>query len=155
MTDVDARQAERLALGEAFLQEAVYRSRARQAAGTSVLGVDLNAPAGPGTCGLGEKAAVELDLSERGEELFGQLWTDAPDPDALARIRDVVAAWVRRSDALDRKRNHFLRDFRQANGFDRTAYTPEQLATFEAGLEAVNAEVRVGLSEAARSLLDA
>lgn len=137
---------ERIQQAQAFLQEAVYRSRARQAAGTELAGGDPN-------CGLGEKAALELNLSERGAELFASLW---PDPDAVdrAHVLGVLSDWVTRQDALDRKRNHFLRDFRHANGFDRTAYTAEQREAFEQGLDAVNREVNDGLRQAAQRLLE-
>jgi len=61
----------RLELAESLLQEAVYRSRERQAAG-----VELRRGASPaaGNCGLGEKAAIALDLSARGRELADALW---------------------------------------------------------------------------------
>ena len=136
-----------------FLQEAVYESRARQAASSSILGVDLNAARGPGTCGLGEKAAVELRLSDRGQELFRELWPETLPTDELAAIEAHMAEWVRKNDALDRKRNHFLKDFRREHGFDRQGYSAELLREFEAGLERVNGEVRDGLAQAAERLL--
>ena len=60
----------RVELAEQFLQEAVYRSRGAQA------GAGLFASGDPdrGDCGLGERAAVVLDLSPRAEEVFGLLW---------------------------------------------------------------------------------
>lgn len=127
----------RLELAASFLQEAVYRSRGRQAAG-----VELKRGASPaaGNCGLGEKAALELDLSARGRELAAELWPAGLEGEHLARVRAELAAWVIAQDALDRKRNHFLRDFRQQHGFDRTQYAPETLRAFEQGLEQVNAE---------------
>ena len=64
-----------------------------------------------------------------------------------------MASWVKRQDALDRKRNHFMKDFRQTHGFDRTTYTSEQLASFETGLDAVNAEVAEARRQAAVALL--
>src|SRR6185295_19625574 len=88
---------------------------------------------GPGGCGLGEKPAVPDGLSERG--------------------RDVIAAWIRAQDALDRKRNHFLKEFRARNGFDRRSYAPETLAEYEAGLQAVNREEDEGLCRAAEALI--
>ena len=43
-------------------------------------------------------------------------------------------------DAFDRKRNHFMKEFRGKHGFDRTAYAPEILAGYDAGLARINAE---------------
>jgi len=144
---------------QAFLQEAVYRSRARQAAGTALaaLAETEQAPEArdAGNCGLGVKAAVELDLSDRGAELFAELWPDGLAAGALPRVREVMRAWIQRQDALDRKRNHFLRDFRGSHGADRSAYAPETLTAYEQGLDAVNAEVTAGLEAAAQALLDA
>ena len=144
-------------LAAAFLREAVFRSRARQAAGTALAGLALaeDVARDAGNCGLGHKAAVELDLSERGQELYGELWPAGLDPEAQARVHAAMRAWIQRQDALDRKRNHFLRDFRGSHGYDRNAYGPDTLAAFEAGLEAVNAEIADGLREAARTLLTA
>jgi hypothetical protein len=137
--------ADRLAQAEAFLQEAVYRSRAGQAAGASL--------AGSAHCGLGNEAAVELELSERGAELFRALWPEAPGGTELERVREVMRAWIVRQDALDRDRNHFMKGFRQRHGFDRTRYSPEQLAEYEAGLEQVNATVNGERRRSARALL--
>ncbi|MEM7308678.1 MAG: hypothetical protein AAF682_18490 [Planctomycetota bacterium] len=142
---------ERLSLAQAFLQEAVYRSRARQAAGTSLFAGGSAGDAGQ--CGLGEKAAVELDLSERGQELFDSLWPSGLDDAARAGLHEAMRRWVTRQDALDRKRNHFLRDFRQTHGFDRGAYSADETKDFEAGLAAVNTEVASELEAAARTLL--
>ena len=140
----------RLEQAELFLQEAVYRSRERQAAG-----VELRRGASPaaGNCGLGEKAALELDLSARGRELAAVLWPAGLEGEALARVRTELAAWVVAQDALDRKRNHFLRDFRQANGFDRTRYSTEQLSAFESGLARINGDEDRLRADAAASLL--
>lgn len=139
----------RLELAESFLQEAVFRSRERQAAG-----VELRRGARPaaGNCGLGEKAAIELDLSPRGRELAAGLWPAGLDAGALERVRARVAEWVVEQDALDRKRNHFLRDFRGKHGFDRTQYAAETLRAFEAGLAQVNAEETQRRREAAGEL---
>jgi hypothetical protein len=128
--------AERLELGEAFLREAVYRSRARQAAEV------LLAPpaAGGGGCGLGERAAVELDLSPRAEELYRALWPDGAGAGRIERVRACLERWVVEQDRIDRKRNHFLKAFRQRHGFDRDAYPAELAAEFEQGLARVNAE---------------
>ena len=146
---------ERIRQAESFLQEAVYQSRARQAAGVGLSGGRPDGPPGsPGSsCGLGANAAVDLELTERGEELFKQLWPRATAPTELAHIQETMSAWVECQDALDRKRNHYLRDFRQTHGFDRRSYTKEQASEFEAGLASINAEVGVRLKATAQTLL--
>ena len=92
-------------------------------------------------------------MSERGAELFRELWPEAPAPAELERLRGVLATWVARADQLDRDRNHFLKAFRQRHGFDRRAYTAEQLADYEAGLAEVNGRSQRELGLAARDLL--
>ncbi len=151
---IDSASGKRLKLAEAFLQEAVYRSREapsqqhRELAPVERLDGDA-----PGNCGLGEKATVVLDLSPRGAELFGELWPDPPAPAALQELRAVVADWVRRQDALDRKRNHFLKDFRHEHGFDSAAYSDDQASAYRAGLDGINAEADERRRGAAQSLL--
>ncbi len=140
----------RLQLAQNLLQEAVYQSRAQQAIGAA-LGSAGKDPAGQ--CGLGVGPGKVLDLSERGEELFGQLWPRETPPTELERIHCVLQDWVAQQDAFDRKRNHFLRDFRSQNGFDRRTYTMDQAAEFDAGLARINAEVNLRLGEAAEKLL--
>ena len=138
---------ERLRLAEDFLQEAVYRSRQSRAA-------PLDADATPPTnCGLGEHAAVDLELTPRARDLFGRLWPAGLPPSVLERANAAIAEWIERADALDRKRNHFLKAFRQTHGFDRTLYSPPELAEFDSGLEAINAEVRRAHTAAAHALL--
>jgi len=132
-------------LARAFLVEAVYRSRNSQGL-ESVF-------AGKSNCGLGEGPVANLDLSEKARSLFDELWPEAPDQVHLDAIRATTRGWVERCDALDRDRNHFLRDFRQANGFDRSAYTTEQLVEYESGLEDVNSSADAALSETAEALL--
>jgi hypothetical protein len=129
--------AARVELAESFLAEAVFRSRERQA-----VGVELRRSGSPGAgnCGLGEKAALELDLSARGRELARKLWPAGLAGERLESLKAAVAEWIVEQDALDRKRNHFIRDFRLKHGFDRTAYGAEQSRTFEEGLARVNAE---------------
>lgn len=136
----------RIALAESFLQEAVYRSRGDQAGATLLA-------AGSASCGLGEKPSVVLDLSPKAEELFQQLFAEKDI--SLEDLKASMASWVKRQDALDRKRNHFMKDFRQAHGFDRNAYSSEQRADFESGLDAVNAEVAEARKLAAVALLEA
>ena len=145
---------QRLGWAEAFLQEAVYRSRDAQA-GEALLDAAAPGPANgdAAPCGLGAKATVVLDLSPRARELFRELWpVDLPQTD-VESVRQAMADWVRRQDALDRKRNHFLKGFRGTHGFDRSRYTAEQGAAYESGLDAVNAEVNESRARAARDLL--
>ena len=129
---------ERVSLALELLREAVFSSRAKQAASTSLQRADPQSKAG--NCGLGAHAEVELRLSAKGRELAAKLWPVELQPELAERATQAISAWVERQDALDRKRNHFLRDFRTAHGFDRATYTSEQLAAFEAGLERVNGE---------------
>lgn len=143
---------DRQRLAANLLQEAVYQSRARQANQVAFSHEGLDRPPGAG-CGLGEETAVDLDLTSRGEELLNTLWPGQLAPSRLARIKNVLHDWVERQDALDRKRNHFLRDFRQANGFDRRAYSAEQARAFEEGLENINAEAEERLRQSAEALL--
>lgn len=138
----------RLELAEAFLLEAVYRSRERQAASVAIA---RPKPAG-GTCGLGERASVVLDLSPRAEELYEKLWPAGLSGAELERVRSALAEWVVEQDALDRQRNHFLKAFRQKHGFDRDAYPPERLAEFENGLARVNAAESERRAAVARAL---
>ena len=146
---------ERIRDAEAFLQEAVFRSRASQATSAALGGARLDREPAPGGCGLGHEAALELDLSPAAAEIFGRLWPGGPEPSEVERTRDLMRDWITRQDALDRKRNHFLRDFRQAHGFDRAAYSAAELEEYETGLARINGEVRERLRGAARELLRA
>ena len=139
-------------LAEEFLREAVYRSRASQA--VSTLLAKGESPE-RGNCGLGEKAAVALDLSPRARDLFERIFTGAADVDdrALARIHACMRAWIEAQDALDRKRNHFLKAFRNEHGFDRTKYSPAEIAELEAGLARINDEENRERRSAAQVLL--
>ena len=141
---------ERVASAERLLEEAVYASRARQAAGT-LIAPDRSHGTAPG-CGLGLRAEIVLELSPRGAEHFERLWPREPAAEALERIRAQLAAWIETQDRLDRKRNHFLKEFRQRHGFDRAAYSTDQLAGFEAGLAGINAESTAARRAAAAEL---
>jgi len=145
--------APRIELAEAFLREAVYRSRAKQ--GLIAALSPSEADGAPGACGLGKSAAVELGLDEKGARLFGELFGDSVAAAALERIREGMTDWVERQDALDRKRNHFMKAFRNEHGFDRAAYGEKELLDYEAGLAAVNDQVNRELREAATVLLSA
>jgi hypothetical protein len=137
---MNAADSDRLALAEAFLQEAVFRSRAKQAAGTSLAQLPLDAASGKlRQCGLGARAELELELTPRALELAQSLWPAGLADARVATARRVMSAWIERQDALDRERNHFLKAFRHAHGFDRRAYTAAQLAEYDSGLERVNA----------------
>jgi hypothetical protein len=124
----------RTELAEEFLREAVYRSRAGQAVATFLA---KGASSERGNCGLGEKAAVELDLTPRGQALFEQLFATPDEPD-LKRVHDSMRTWIEAQDALDRKRNHFLKAFRGAHGFDRTKYSDAQRTELDEGLARIN-----------------
>jgi len=138
---------DRLRLAEAFLQEAVYRSREAQK------GESVWRP-GVGNCGLGDTAAVDLDLTERAQELSREIWPEPFSPEQTRHVHVVMTRWIERQDALDRDRNHFLRGFRSVNGFDRTQYTGEQAAAYRAGLDRVNGEIDQARRAAALELLE-
>ena len=145
---------ERLTKAEAFLQEAVYQSRGRQAAQVGLIrGRMESKPSGPTNCGLGREAAIELALSPRAVELSQELWPAGCDSELEARVAETMRTWCERCDQLDRDRNHFLKAFRGAHGFDRTQYTAEQTAEYDAGLERVNEQSNAERREHAQRLL--
>lgn len=133
-----------------LLQEAVYRSRAKQAAGTSLFAAARPDRSG---CGLGARAEVELELSEHGRVLFGQLFPSEITASEADRVRAELRAWVERQDELDRERNHFLKAFRGRHGIDRARYAPAALTEFESGLARVNELVAAERRAAAQRLL--
>jgi len=141
--------SQRLQLAEVFLQEEVYAAREKQAVRGALAASD-----GPGACGLGEKAETGLDLSPRGRELFDSLFSGDLSTEEAAAARGLIDAWVTKQDALDRKRNHFLKDFRHKHGFDRGAYDEEQAGAYRRGLDAVNAEVDAVRAEFALRLIE-
>jgi len=126
-------EPDRIELAEAFLRESVYRSREKQSAVAAIRAPAIDNP----NCGLGERAEAVLDLSPRASELLQRIHLD---DGRLGAVNEAMTDWTARQDALDRKRNHFLKDFRGRNGFDRTGYSPAVLAEFEAGLARINAE---------------
>ena len=138
---------ERKRVAENLLQEAVFTARASQTADIALV---ESTPTG---CGLGAHPAGELDLSERGRELFHELWSRETPPTELETIGGILQAWVEQQDAFDRERNHFLRDFRKQNGFDRRTYSAEQTSEYEAEIERINHEVELRRREAADLLL--
>lgn len=144
----------RVRAARALLEEAVYASRAAQSA-TSALGA-LGAAPGTRQCGLGHGPVplAELELSARARELAQELWpTPASEPRA-EEVRVLLDAWIREQDALDRARNHFLRDFRARHGRGRGEYAPEIAAAFDGGLEQINAKARERLGACAERLIE-
>lgn len=139
-----------LDLAMKFLQEAVYASRGVQHAGHA-------APGGGAGCGLGERPGVPEAFSEGQARLFEALLQGIPDAaraDFVRHAQRLCGEWIRAQDGLDRKRNHFLKAFRQEHGFDRRAYPPEIEAEFAAGLDAINRDNRGRLEDHARLLAD-
>jgi hypothetical protein len=139
----------RVELAEEFLREAVYRSRAGQAVATLLA---KRTTPNQGNCGLGERASVALDLTPRAKELFEQLFAD-DDERTMMRVRDGMRDWIESQDALDRKRNHFLKAFRNQHGFDRTKYSLAQATELDAGLARINDEENRERHSAAETLL--
>jgi hypothetical protein len=146
----DPAHAERERLAQALLRDAVFQARARQAAGIGLAG---GGPEESGGCGLGPEPSTEIGLSSRGREILKELWLRPLAPTEIEHIQGSIQGWIERQDAFDRKRNHFLRDFRQAHGFDRRLYDAQVARSFEEGLERINAEADERLQEAARELL--
>lgn len=141
----------RRSVAEQFLAEAVFRSRGAQA-GASLLAPDERLPDG-GKCGLGGKASVVLDLTPKAETLFEELWPSGLAEERLDEVRSIMTGWIEKQDALDRKRNHFLKDFRGKHGFSRADYDEETKLAYRAGLDRVNGEVDEGRKAAAETLL--
>ena len=139
----------RVAWAEAFLQEAVFRSRGAQA------GAGLWAKQDPSAadCGLGSKAVVALDLTPKAAELFRELWPLDPDQATLSHIQKTTTVWVERQDALDRDRNHFLKAFRTKHGFDRSSYDEAQAAAYRSGLDEINSRVCAERRSSAQRLI--
>lgn len=144
-----------LHVAETLLQDAVYQARARQAARVGLSGRRLDQQAPDVGCGAGDLPEEALELSPQGAEILRKVWPNPLGPVAVDRVSEVLQNWIELQDALDRKRNHFLRDFRQANGFDRRDYSSEVASSFEAGLERINAEANERLQQSARELLRA
>lgn len=142
------------AAAEQLLQEAVYTSRAKQAGAAGLAGADLEGSAGPGGCGLGLRALVDLGRSPAARAAFETLFPAPLGAADESALEAVLTRWVERQDALDRKRNHFMRDFREQHGYDRRQYDDAQRAAHAAGLDAVNAEENAGRREHAQAVLD-
>jgi hypothetical protein len=152
----------RVRAAEALLQEAVYASRAVQST-TTALGAPSSTPlpapgaaSGVRQCGLGHGPVPlgELELSSRARELARELWpTPLAEPSA-DELRALLDAWIREQDALDRARNHFLRDFRARHGRGRSEYPPEIAAAFDGGLAQINAKARERLAACVERLVE-
>src|SRR6185369_17130008 len=131
------RTMDRIEVAEDYLRTAVYRWRERRASAPA------GADAAGGQCGLGtapstrEHSDAEADSQHDVEanERFSRLWPEGLDEFERARVDEVEERWIREQDTLDRKRNHFLKDFRREHGFDRRAYSTDVLAAYESGLE--------------------
>jgi len=134
--------ADRIRLAENFLREAVFASRGAQAA---IGSLRAPRPSGTGSCGLGEEASIVLELAPRARDLYEHLFSPPHQAPRAERIRSVTSEWIERQDTIDRKRNHFLKDFRGRHGLDRTSYAPDVLADYEDGLARINAEEDVEL----------
>jgi hypothetical protein len=136
-----------------LLQEAVFAAR-----GGGSLAPTSDDPTRLGGCGLGagpnlDVAVLGAGASETARAAAALLWPAGLDESRAARVREVIAGWVKRQDGLDRRRNHFIKDFRGEHGFDRTTYSDEIRAAYEHGVEAVNADNRARHVEAARAVL--
>jgi len=145
----------RLAAARRLLMEAVYASRSGKAG--AVLAGSTSDDAG--NCGLGVGPNLDVGVlgagaADEARDAAATLWPDGLDAARTESARATVRAWVKRQDGLDRKRNHFIKDFRGEHGFDRTAYSDAVLAAYETGVEAVNRENRDGLDAAARALCE-
>ncbi len=136
-----------LELAQTFLQEAVYNSRGAQA------GKSAMSPGGKGQCGLGQDAAIVLDLSPNAEQILHKLWPDALSDDGVRSLQNQMTRWIEDQDQLDRKRNHFMKAFRGKHGFRRADYDAETLTAYEKGLNEVNQESLDALQQAAERLL--
>lgn len=126
------------ALARQFLQESVFASR-EASHGFSPRSLD-----GASGCGLGLRPTIPDDFNGKQARLLEQMLSAASKGEhgPFASIREKVEEWIKTQDALDRKRNHFLRDFRQQHGFDRASYAADVEAAFKAGLAAINDENR-------------
>jgi hypothetical protein len=145
---------DRIDLAEELLREAVYRSRAMQGVATML----AKRSADEGNCGLGAKAAVVLDLSPRGQELFERMFQHGDElqhgeGSTVTRVQSCLREWIVAQDAIDRRRNHFLKAFRNEHGNDRTKYSASQTAELEAGLARINDDEDRARRSAAESLL--
>lgn len=145
-------------LAASFLQEGVYASR-EQAHAPEARSLTASESAA-GSCGLGARPLTHPTWSSRqtrcAEELGRalNLETSGKASDGTKLLVEHLASWVRVQDGLDRKRNHFLKDFRAQYGADRRSYSPETDARFREGLAAINADNQERLRAAAAAVIE-
>lgn len=137
------------ALAHKFLEESVFAAREAQHGG----GPTVEA----GGCGLGARPVIPASFNKKQadlmEEMIGVSGGDAEI--VVAAAVQHAEQWIKLQDGLDRKRNHFLKDFRNAHGFDRKQYPPDVEARFKQGIDAVNQENRSKLDAAADAVCEA
>jgi hypothetical protein len=130
----------------ALLRALVARSREAQATSGALAALGS---AAAGRCGLGERAELELDLPPAALEHARALWPAGAPAEQLAFLREEFERVVREQDALDRRRNHFLKSFRGAHGPDRRAWDAALLGEYERGLDEINGEQTRALEHSA------
>ena len=137
------------ALAARFLSEAVYAAREQSHR--------FHPGEGASACGLGERPSLPETWSPAqarvAAELFQSLEAHGREGELAPALEGVAGAWVQVQDGLDRKRNHFIKGFRQQHGADRKAYAPEVEQAFRDGLELINADSRERLARAAEEML--
>lgn len=130
----------------ALLRALVARSREAQATSGALAALGS---AAAGRCGLGERAELALDLPPAALEHARALWPAGPPAQQLEFLRGEFERVVREQDALDRRRNHFLKAFRGEHGFDRRAWSAALLGEYERGLDEINGEQTRALESSA------
>lgn len=131
-------------LARELLIQAHHRARGRTG--------DLGPPPAAEPAPEGE---VEDDLTPHGRELLGVLWPRPMGPARRERLLSVVRRYVDRAEALARRRDRFVHDFRAEHGFDRSAYTAAEASELADGLARLDAEAGERLGDAALELLEA
>lgn len=131
-----------------FLQESVFAAREAQ---------HSEMTAGAGGCGLGARPVIPETFTAKQAAIMEEMMAAASvAPERLVEVAQQSAErWIKIQDGLDRKRNHFLKDFRQGHGFDRRAYPPEIDAQFQSGIDEINQENRERLDREAEAFLQA
>lgn len=109
--------------------------------------------AGAASCGLGDGPELDFQLTDKARALIEQLWPAGLGASQVGALRDAMERWVERQDGLDRKRNHFMKDFRNTHGYDRSTYGDEQRAEWESGLEAIYGDATARREADAQELL--
>ncbi len=140
-------------LARTFLQETVLASRQTSHA----FNPDSLGSATTGGCGMGPRPDAPDTWTPRQQELISLMSRTAGTPPKsddllLHNVARTCIDWIRRQDAIDRQRNHFLREFRTRHGFDRHSYDVTVEAAFREGIEAINAENRSRLDDHAQAI---